>query len=139
MKLVKYNFKAKYRPGGLMISDYISRHPVNNYSSQSVAENYVNFITQHALPKSLRLNDMATATKDDCVIKCVMDALSTNKWKQQKCSKSNELKCYEQLSNELSVVHTEQGTVLLRGTRICVPQNLQRCVVDLAHRVIKEK
>ena len=41
--------------------------------------------------------------------------------------------CYKILSTELSVVSVEQCTVLLRGTSLCIPESLQKQVVDLAH------
>ena len=56
LRLTTYKYTVKYRPGKTMISDYLSRHPDQRHAQSSIAEDYVNFITQHALePHSLRL------------------------------------------------------------------------------------
>ena len=54
-------------------------------------------------------------------------------WKKQHCSQDERFKCYEQLFSELSVMSVDKGTVLLRGTQLCIPESLQQKVMNLAH------
>ena len=35
---------------------------------------------------------------------------------------------------EISVISAEKGDVLLRGTRLCIPNWMQKQVVDLTHK-----
>ena len=54
MQLQPYNFKVIYKKGSLNESDYMSQHPVSGQHEISdegeIAEAYVNFIVNHAVP-----------------------------------------------------------------------------------------
>ena len=134
LRLTTYKYKVTYRPGSINISDYLSRHPNLRHAHTSIAEDYVNFISGHALKSnSMRLVDVAEATENDNTIRSVIRALDSNDWKNpQKCH-IDSFNCYKQLSHELAVVHAPEGTVLLRGTRLCIPEKLQNQVVMLSH------
>ena len=43
-------------------------------------------------------------------------------------------KAYKMLVVEISVISVEKGDVLLRGTRLCIPNWIRKQVVDLAHK-----
>ncbi|XP_053403127.1 uncharacterized protein K02A2.6-like [Mercenaria mercenaria] len=116
-----------------MISDYCSRHPVKEQPIESFAEDYVRFIAHTSVPSSLTMSDIATATQKDCVIKCVMDALPNNSWSKQLCYQDDSFRSYQTVSEELTAVSLDEGNVLLRGTRLCIPDSLQQKVVKLAH------
>ena len=133
LRLNTYNFKVKYRKASEMISDYCSRHPYKPYTQTNIAEDYVRFIARAAQPVALSLSDIAKATNDDVILKSVMDAMQNNSWDKQLCRNDNEFQCYKTLSQELSVVSVENGNVLLRGTKLCIPETLQKHVVQLAH------
>ena len=133
LRLTTYNFKDRYKVSKLMISGYCSRHPYQQHATVNHAEDYVMFLAHAAVPASLVLSDIAVATGKDCLLKCVMKALQDNTWKKQPCSQHERFKCYEQLFSELSVVSVDKGTVLLRGTQLCIPESLQQKVVNLAH------
>ena len=133
LRLTTYNFTVKHMPGNKMIADYCSRHPMNNSPNESIAEDYVNFIANAAVPRPLNLRDVACATAKDCVLKCIISALQNNTWIKQTCRSDDTYKCYQQLADELTVLSTEDGNVLLRGTRLCIPRSLQPAVIDLAH------
>ena len=133
LRLTTYNFTVKHFPGKGMIADYCSRHPVSNQPTRTIAEDYVNFIANCAVPKSVSLNDVVAATTKDCILTCVIKACQHNSWANQKCSESSTFKCYKQLADELSVVSSDNGFMLLRGTRLCIPASLQKKIIDLAH------
>ncbi|XP_060595124.1 uncharacterized protein K02A2.6-like [Ruditapes philippinarum] len=103
----------------------------NKYSS----EQYISFITDNALPDALKLSDVAKATETDCILSCVRNALEQNDWKTQKIAKLDEnFRLYENLNKnqELAVAYTEDGFVLLRGTKLCLPESLQKQTVMLS-------
>ena len=125
LRLTTYNFKVKYRSGKLMISDYCSRHPFSRHVSENIAEAYCKLVARAALPASLTLSDIAVASETDTIIKCALDALQNNTWEKQLCTKDEAFQCYKTLSNELSAVLVDQGYVLLRGTKLCIPESLQ--------------
>ncbi|KAL4219053.1 hypothetical protein ACF0H5_021636 [Mactra antiquata] len=84
------------------------------------------------LPNSLSLSDIAAASRNDCIITCVMDAVRNNTWTKQTC-KNDSYKLYQQLSDELTVVSENDGRILLRGTKLCIPKGLQGQIVNLPH------
>ncbi|XP_060604313.1 uncharacterized protein K02A2.6-like [Ruditapes philippinarum] len=135
LKLTTYDFQTVYRPGKMMISDYLSRHPHARHETNTVAEQYISFITDNALPDALKLSDVAKATETDCTLSCVRNALEQNDWKTQKCKLDESFRLYENLNKnqELAVAYTEDGFVLLRGTKLCIPESLQKQTVMLSH------
>ena len=42
--------------------------------------------------------------------------------------------CYKMLAIEISIISVEKGDVLIRGTRLFLPNSMQKQVVDLAHK-----
>ena len=116
-----------------MISEYCSRHPFCEGSSKSIAENFVNFVAHNSVPGSLTLTDVAKATQEDCVLKCVTSAIKNNTWSKEKCKMDEVYRKYKQVQDELSVLSMDIGNILLRGTRLCIPESLKRHVIDLAH------
>ena len=70
LRLEPYNFQVKYKPGPCNQADFLSRHPsTNNNGKQSkMADEYVNFIVQHAIPKSMTLDEIREATNKDRVL-----------------------------------------------------------------------
>ena len=133
LRLTTYNFKVKYRAGNQMISDYCSRHPIQESKADNVAEEYVNFLASNSVPKSLTLSEVARATQTDCVIQCVIQAVENNTWYKQRCSQTDSYRCYLNVREELTVVSLSDGHILLRGTRLCIPESLQHQVINLAH------
>ena len=86
-----YNFQVKYKPGLTDQSDFLSRHPsINNNVQQSkMVDEYVNFIVQHAIPKSMTLDEIREATEKDRVLKALRAAIRLNPSKM-----SYQLMCY---------------------------------------------
>lgn len=74
-----------------MMSDHLSRHPIVEYTSNRIAEDFVIFVVQHILPKSLRLFDVAAAIKDVCILKYVINAVETNMEKSKNTVKLGNL------------------------------------------------
>ena len=62
------------------ISNLISRHPTldERRIDENIYENYVNFIITTAIPKSLTINDISTATKQDKVLQNLRQRIENN-------------------------------------------------------------
>ncbi|KAH3844852.1 hypothetical protein DPMN_087118 [Dreissena polymorpha] len=69
-----------------MIADYCSRHPIQKFKADNLAEEYVNFLASNSVPKSFTLSEVARATQTDCVVQCVIQAVKNNTWDKQNCS-----------------------------------------------------
>ena len=125
LRLQPYSFKVLYRPGANNPADYLSRHPTAaSRKQQKMTEDYVNFIASHSVPKAMTMNEIITATNSDNVLKEVRTAIKLNRWE------NDIVKPFKDIKDELTV--TTKGLVL-RGTRIVIPQQLQQRAIDLAH------
>ena len=69
MKLQLYNFQVIYQKGLLNEADYLSRHPHSPTRTvpeeEQMAEEYVNYIVNHTIPKSMTIQDIREATSRD--------------------------------------------------------------------------
>ena len=88
-----------------------------------MTEDYVNFIASGNIPKTMTIEEIIAATNVDRPLQGLR-AIKINKWD---CDIVNP---YKPIKDELTV--TSQGLVL-RGTRIVVPQSLQQRAIDIAH------
>ena len=147
----QYDYTVKYRPGKDNPADYMSRHP-NAQSKptdreQKVADEYLNFVTTHATPKALTLNEIKNATRADKTLQAAAIAIKTGTWyKYTECNGQNEIdsviiRSLHKVRDTLTLISTED--VILRGTQIVIPKSLQDRVIDLAHEghqgVVKTK
>ncbi|MCG8094404.1 MAG: DDE-type integrase/transposase/recombinase [Candidatus Thiodiazotropha endolucinida] len=133
LRLATYDFKVVYKKGELMISDYVSRHPIKDYSNYNSTEDYVRLIATNSTPKALNLSDVASATKNDKTLQNVILSVKTNRWNKKLCQINRAYGVFSKLSHEFTVVDIDGSEVVLRGTRLVIPLSLQRHVVDLAH------
>ena len=129
LRLQPYTFTLNYIPGGSNPADILSRHPINNqlkfksvYAEE--AEQHINYHIAHAIPKSVSLSTIVTASENDKETKEVRNALATGKWHSDKC-----LKPYIAVKQELA----EKSGILLRSERIIIPKALRKNVLEIAH------
>ncbi|KAI0210788.1 hypothetical protein LSAT2_004428 [Lamellibrachia satsuma] len=137
----KYDYKVTYRPGKNPENpaDYMSRYMVertrpNAEDSRSAkeAEQYVNFIENHAIPKAVSAEEVKKATLEDNTLKKVIENLQKGRWNEHPRSVDTDtMKTFKKLRTELSVT---RGGLLLKGTKMVVPTKLQERVVELAHQ-----
>ena len=66
LRLQPYSFKVQYKAGSENFADYLSRHPSSQQSrkQERIAEEYVNMITSHSVPKAMSLDEIASAVGD---------------------------------------------------------------------------
>ena len=113
LRLQPYTFNIVYKKGSENAADYLSRH-----------QEYVNFVTRHAVPKAMTLEEIANATKSDSTLQRLHAAIRLNMW-DAGC-----LKSYRPIKDELAI--GAQG-IILRGTRIIIPTSLHQRAIDIAH------
>ena len=138
IRLLPYVFELKYRPGkdDKNPADYMSRHPTDDSTeteetnsarrteeTDNSTENYVRYICNAAVPKAMTTDEVKQSTANDQTLQAVINAINTERWDDVL------VQSYKRLRDELSVY----DGIVLRGTRIIIPTELQSKAVDLAH------
>ena len=95
--------------------------------ASDVADEYINSVTSAALPnpKVISLKEIEDATENSRTLKLVRAALKAGYWY------TDLVKEFREVKDELSVDFTNK--VVLRGTRIVIPGELQNKIVKLSH------
>ncbi|CAC5425643.1 unnamed protein product [Mytilus coruscus] len=140
LRLQPYKLTIKYQPGRDNPADYMSSHPIamcdkKQSHEEKVAEQYVNFITNQALPKAMTLSEVKCATMADKTLQKAIELSRNGKWFEIKKMQDpnldiQELQQYRSIQDEL-VVH--EDNILLRDNRIVMPTSLRDRAVSLAH------
>ena len=124
LRLQPYVFTVKYLPGHLNVADSLSRlTKIGGMKSGSVAEDYANFVAKTAIPRAMNSREIEKASSCEEELKIVQKCIETGNWDSPQCSS------YKSVRDELCVV----GNVILRGTRIVIPQKLRPRVIKLGH------
>ena len=121
-------------------ADFMSRHPgIAKREECNIAEDYVNYIRNRAIPKAMTLQEVKSETEKDISLQALIKAVETDQWSDPKVQE------YKKVKDELLVY---KGTIL-RGNRIVVLNTLRDRAVELAHvghqgivktkRLIREK
>ena len=120
-----------YKKGLQNEADYLSRHPINKSPSESneeeIAEQYVNYVIQHAVPKTMTLEEVKDATLEDQVLQNVRKAIESGTWD----TNDLELQPYKRCADKLTVNNTQD--VIMKGCRIVIPKSLQIRATKLGH------
>ena len=123
LRLQPFNYKVIYVPSRENIADALSRLTKVPASRGYVHdEEYVRAITLQAVPAALRIEEIEAVSFEDEELKVVRECLQSGDWEKAP-------KAFVMVRNEL----TNVGQIVLRGTRIVVPRELQKRVLDLAH------
>ena len=125
VRLQPYSFKVVYKPGSNNPADYLSRNPTRtSLKQQKLTEQYINYLTRNCVPKAMTLEDIKTATDEDRTLKGLRAAIKLNEWHY------DVVKPFKNSKDELTV--TSNG-LILRGSRIVIPESLQQRAINLAH------
>ncbi len=119
----------KYKPGPTNIADYLSRHPLPSQPQRErlIAEEYVNYLVGHDVPKAMTLKEINLACQTDPVMQRLRQAITTGVWPAD----DPDLMPFRKVQLELTAA--SDSDIILRGTRIIIPQSLQLRAVKLAH------
>ena len=125
LRLQPYSFKVVYKSGANNPADYLSRHPTSVCSKQEkMTKEYINFIVRNSVPKAMTLEEISHATDQDRVLKGLRAEIRLNQWDY------DVVKPYRQFKDELTI---GKQNVVLRGSKIVIPESLQKKAVDIAH------
>ena len=130
MRLQPFNFKVIYRKGSLNEADYLSRHPAvieREQITSTSAEEYVNYVTNCSVPKSMTLDEIKKATHNDPVLQKVKKCLKEGKWDEN----DPDLKPFRLCADELT--YNASAGILLKNTRLVIPTTLQERATKLGH------
>ena len=138
LRLQSYDFTVVHTKGSQNPSDFLSRHPdLNDQRKQEVmAEEYINFLSIHAVPKAMTLSELQEATKGDQTLQKLAEKIQTGNWNVNEQNCSNEvdqaqIKLFGQIKDELTV--NSESNIILRGNCIVIPTSLQDRAISLAH------
>ena len=141
MYLQQFDFKVKYLPGKINGADYLSRHamplPPKDRRSVSYREATVRQLVLSAVPRAVSLAEIQTETaRDPQLMKLLPLLISGDKESVKADSKIYQ---FYHVFEELS--HAEN--VILRGSQIVVPTELQDRVLEICHEshlgIVKSK
>ncbi|XP_065067526.1 uncharacterized protein K02A2.6-like [Rhopilema esculentum] len=125
LRLQSYSFKVIYKSGADNPADFLSRHPSHvAIDCHHDTEEYINFIVSNSVPKAMTLKEISDATNEDRVLKGLRAAIRSNRWNTDNVEK------YRPFKDEL-VIST--NNIILRGSRIILPESLQKRAIDIAH------
>eukprot|EP00794_Sanderia_malayensis_P001656 gene1656-1845_t len=101
--------------------------PTKDTNEETVAENYVNFLIEHAIPIKMTLQEIREATKKDPTLLKVRENILSRKWNENEKDTKHYQKCAEEIT-----INGEED-ILLKGNRIIIPAALQTRATQLAH------
>ena len=131
MRLQPFTFRVIYKKGHLSELDYMSRHPVSGPTETTdegeIAEAYVKFIVNHAIPTSMTIDEITEETITDPTLTKVCESLLSVKWD----NKGKDIQPFLKCADELTV--NKSQNIVLKGTRIVIPKSLQETATKLAH------
>ena len=126
LRLQPYSFSVVYKPGKDNPADFLSRHPSSESISKHavMADEYVSLLALSAVPKAMTISDIQKATDADKTMQSLRAAIRHNKWD------CDLVKPFRAIKDELIVA---PQNIVLRGSRIVVPESLQQQAIDIAH------
>lgn len=133
LRMMRFDYTIIHKPGASNIADYMSRHPdeleeITNLGE--VDDSYINWITNHLVPKSMTKEELIEHTNKDDSLQCLKQILNDSvNLSNSELIKAVKVK-FSKVLNELMV--TADGLVL-RGERIVLPESLQARAVSIAH------
>ena len=125
LRLQPYKFVVQYKAGADNPADYLSRHPGSSIDSYEIAEEteaLINFVTQFAVPKAMTITEISEATTADRTLQGLRAAIRTGHWEA--------VKQYKPIKDEITIGF---NNIILRGSRIIIPDSLHQRAVDIAH------
>ena len=127
LRMQVFDYTIEYKPGSENIADSLSRlscgHVQEEEKKRNVAEEYLQFVAQTATPKTMTTRDIEEHSHRDAELCEVRRCIREDAWDNKECVK------YFPVREELYII----GKVVLRGTRIVIPQRLRQQVLAIAH------
>ena len=123
--LQQFQYTLTHIPGKDNAADVLSRLPVGSTQDEDTqeTEDFAYGVANAAVPAALLPKQVETASANDPTLQIVRKAVTTGGWTQLSDT------IYKAVKDELWVV----GQVVMRGTRIVMPQSLWKQTIMLAH------
>lgn len=122
---MSYDFTISHKPGLGNISDFHSRHPTDvKHLSKDDTADFINLLVQQITPKSISKEEILQGTLVDKLLTKLSNAIKTGIFNDK------ELNASAIIHNEFSI--TNEG-LILRDTRLVIPESLLNRVIDIAH------
>ena len=116
LRLQDFKFKVIYQAGKDNIADYMSWHPVKEAKRENLAEQYVHFISENAVPKSMTLLEIQEESQRDPTIQFVMRAIQTNNWQTSSTNvDTKEIVQYYKVRTQLTAQH---DGIILKNSKL---------------------
>ena len=124
LRLMGYDFEIVHKPGANNIADYLSRHPVGAPLLDDVdkIERHVNFISGHAIPKTMSREELVEHTSKDATLEVLKDVISGKRSFDDDGTTRDVKVDYGRIFSELSVT---SDSLVMRGERLILPGSLQ--------------
>ena len=123
LRLQPYHFTVKHVLGSENIADTLLRlTQADPEVNRNVAEEYIRFVAEQASPSAIPIQEVGHESAKDTELSQLRECIRSGDW----CSCPT---LYRYVRYELAVL----GKLVLRGTRIFMPQKLQEQILDLAH------
>ncbi|KAL0901956.1 hypothetical protein ABMA27_007099 [Loxostege sticticalis] len=122
LRLQAYRFDIKYKPGKVNIADPLSRLCQYRNAPIGKIDDYVHQIVEQACPCAIPLHIIMKSSEKDSEIKNVKRGIYSNDWDET-------VKGYKVFESELGFY----DKILLRGSRIVIPKELRKDVLNAAH------
>ena len=101
-----------------------------------MAEDYVNFLALHAIPKAMMIAKVQEETKADSTLQRLMEVIRSGKWNDLGAPQPSDVDA-SQMRQLFNVKHAlavnGDHNLILCGSRIVVPTSLQRRAINIAH------
>ena len=139
LRIQDFGFDVVFTRGADNASDFLSRHPLRetDHEQETHAENYVNFLTTHAVSNSMTLAEIKEATKKDSTLQQLAKIIREHSWDSETKSSENheqnidEVSKYIQLRDELTT--NDEADIILRGPHIIMSSLLRHRAISIAH------
>ena len=124
LRLQSYHFKVQYKPGTQNIADSLSRLvEKSDDKTKTDADEYIYFVAKNAIPGAMTGKEIEEASASDAELYSLRECIKSGSW--DRCPNS----VYKAVKDELTCL----GKLILRGTRIVIPEKLRGHVLKLAH------
>ena len=89
-----------------------------------MTESFIAMLTNAAVPKTMTITEIKSATDSDRILQALRAAVRLNHWD------CDAIKPFKAIKDVLTI---GAFNIVLRGTRIVIPESLQKKAIDLAH------
>ncbi|XP_065088042.1 uncharacterized protein K02A2.6-like [Ochlerotatus camptorhynchus] len=122
LRLQSFTFEVKYRKGSSNVADSFSRLVEEDNAVEFEKDNkfLILAVTESA---AVDVGEIENAVERDQQLRLVVEAMRSGSWTRV------EVKAFEPFQNELGLV----GDLLVRGSKLVVPEQLRKRMLDLAH------